>query len=198
MLFKKVILFIICIYATSFSFAQEINLTFKSTYACAYEGLDSVKVENLTQGEDTILYYPDTVLTINLSSIKEHLLDKDGFYISQNYPNPFVNETKFDVSVVDEGKYSIRVYDLSGREVEQINNELKRGIHEFTFIAGYSGSFIVSVNSEKAVQKVLMICAESSKILDQNCFTIVIIQTMNYLQNLQNQTSLLLLVMSLN
>ena len=159
---KIIILFLLLISFAAITFAQEINLTFKSTYACAYESLDSVKIENLTQGGDTVLYYPDTVLTINLAGIEEHLLSKQGFYVTQNYPNPFINETKFELNIIDAGEYNIRIFDLSGREVDHFISNLKRGVHEFTFCPGYSGSFVTSVNSEKAIQKVLMICAESS------------------------------------
>ncbi|PLX08508.1 MAG: hypothetical protein C0596_06530 [Marinilabiliales bacterium] len=162
--YKTIVMLLVTITTfVTLSYSQEINLTFKSTYACAYEGLDSVKVENLTQGGDTVLYYPDTVLTINLSGIEEHLLSKQGFYISQNYPNPFANETKFEVNVIEDNHYSFQVIDLTGKQVAKTNKYLKRGVHEFTFVSGQSGSYIISVNSEKYAQRILVICGEVSQ-----------------------------------
>jgi hypothetical protein len=48
------------------------------------------------------------------------------YELSQNYPNPFNPTTKIDFALPNDSKISIKVYDMTGREVMNImNNELK-------------------------------------------------------------------------
>jgi hypothetical protein len=48
------------------------------------------------------------------------------FELSQNYPNPFNPTTKIDFALPNDSKVSIKVYDMTGREVMDImNNEFK-------------------------------------------------------------------------
>ncbi|MEO8446913.1 MAG: T9SS type A sorting domain-containing protein [bacterium] len=47
------------------------------------------------------------------------------FNLSQNYPNPFNPSTKIDYDIPYDGNVSIRVYDLSGKELLTLVNEKK-------------------------------------------------------------------------
>jgi len=48
------------------------------------------------------------------------------YNLSQNYPNPFNPTTKIDFALPNDSKVSIKIYDMTGREVMNImNNELK-------------------------------------------------------------------------
>ena len=47
------------------------------------------------------------------------------YSLSQNYPNPFNPETKIDFQLPADGKVSIKLYDISGKEVMQLLNEQK-------------------------------------------------------------------------
>ena len=49
----------------------------------------------------------------------------DAYRLSQNYPNPFNPATKIDYDLPYDGKVSIMLYDISGREVSVIVNEVK-------------------------------------------------------------------------
>ncbi|HAY34814.1 MAG TPA: peptidase S8, partial [Bacteroidetes bacterium] len=42
-----------------------------------------------------------------------------------NYPNPFNPTTKIDYDIPYDGKVSILLYDISGREVAKLVNEVK-------------------------------------------------------------------------
>jgi len=49
----------------------------------------------------------------------------DVYKLSQNYPNPFNPSTKIDYDLPYDGKVSILLYDISGREVANLVNEVK-------------------------------------------------------------------------
>jgi uncharacterized lipoprotein YddW (UPF0748 family) len=48
-----------------------------------------------------------------------------GFALSQNYPNPFNPETKIEYQILERGFTKLAVYDLLGREVASLVNEMK-------------------------------------------------------------------------
>jgi hypothetical protein len=60
----------------------------------------------------------------NLNSIVE-IGVPNKFDISQNYPNPFNPTTKIDFNLPYDSKVSMKLYDISGREVMTLVNETK-------------------------------------------------------------------------
>jgi archaellum component FlaG (FlaF/FlaG flagellin family) len=57
-----------------------------------------------------------------------------SFELQQNYPNPFNPETIIEFKVSDIAPVSIKVYDLIGREVTTLVNEVKQpGVYRVTF-----------------------------------------------------------------
>ncbi|MCX6163075.1 MAG: T9SS type A sorting domain-containing protein, partial [Ignavibacteriae bacterium] len=64
------------------------------------------------------------------------------FDLSQNYPNPFNPTTKIDFQLPTDGKVSIRVYDMSGREVKTLLNNEQRSAGYYTL--DFNGSSIAS------------------------------------------------------
>ncbi len=58
----------------------------------------------------------------------------DNYKLSQNYPNPFNPSTKIDYSIPKSGLVSIKVYDVLGKEVYTLVNEIKNaGSYEAVF-----------------------------------------------------------------
>ena len=70
-----------------------IELTFSATYDGQHVLLDSVHVENLTQGGDTTLYAPDSILKLYHTGINDPVLVNNAVAVSQNFPNPFTDFT---------------------------------------------------------------------------------------------------------
>lgn len=66
------------------------------------------------------------------------------YNLSQNYPNPFNPETKIDYDIPKETKVSLKIYDVTGREVANIiNNEVhKAGYYTVKFNASVLSSGI--------------------------------------------------------
>ncbi len=155
---KKLPLIALSLLACIFTLnAQEISFTFTANHTCEYAPLDSVVVENLTQGGDTVLYWNDTILTIVLTGVEMQTAMGNDFQVSQNYPNPFSSKTKIDVFVPEQDDFTINVYDVTGRQIITYKNKMERGMHNFTFNAGNSNNYILAVNSTKYVEKKLMI-----------------------------------------
>jgi len=137
--------------------AQEISFTFTANHTCKYAALDSILIENLTQGGDTTLYYPDTVLTLVLTGIDQFLTGSNNFYVSQNYPNPFETKTKIDIFLPECDDITIDVYDLLGRKVVNYEGSHESGMQHFTFFGGNSKNYILTVSSKKYLQYIQMI-----------------------------------------
>ena len=58
------------------------------------------------------------------------------YSLEQNYPNPFNPSTKIGFRITDMGFVSLKIYDVLGREVTTLVNEVKQpGSYEATFDA---------------------------------------------------------------
>lgn len=58
------------------------------------------------------------------------------YTLSQNYPNPFNPSTKINFSLPEAGNYSLKIFDVLGREVATLyNGQLNAGSHQATFDA---------------------------------------------------------------
>lgn len=59
------------------------------------------------------------------------------YSISQNYPNPFNPTTKIDYSLPVNSKVQIKIFDITGKEIAVIVNEVQEaGVHTVNFNAG--------------------------------------------------------------
>ena len=133
----KIFLTVTALFLITSAFSQTLELTFTAIDSAAYVQLDSIKVMNRTQGGDTLLYYPDTVLVLDYQvGIHETKIDVEGFQVFQNYPNPVVNQTTISLFVPEKDKVSLIVTDLLGRIVLKSDRVLDKGIHSFRFTPG--------------------------------------------------------------
>ena len=72
----------------------------------------------------------DILLIAGLTAAKEK--EKETIYLplsyglSQNYPNPFNPVTKINYEIPKEGKVKLMIYDVLGREVKTLVNEVKQ------------------------------------------------------------------------
>ncbi|MCX6157090.1 MAG: T9SS type A sorting domain-containing protein [Ignavibacteriae bacterium] len=72
------------------------------------------------------------------------------FTLAQNYPNPFNPSTKIDYEIPSDSKVNITIYDISGKEVQQIVNEYqKAGYYTAQFNASRlsSGTYFYKLTS---------------------------------------------------
>jgi hypothetical protein len=95
----KILLSILAVgfFVNAFSQKPTMELTFTAENNGQYVPLDSIFIKNLTQGGDTTLYAPDTTLLLEyiVGIADNDRIEKNSFFVSQNYPNPFERKTAF-------------------------------------------------------------------------------------------------------
>ena len=84
------------------------------------------------------------------------------FYLSQNYPNPFNAVTRVAFGLPEASRVTVRVFDLSGREVSTlVSGELQAGHHSVVLDGEsmVSGVYIVKMEATNfsAVRKVMLV-----------------------------------------
>jgi uncharacterized protein (TIGR02145 family) len=113
-----------------------IELTFTAVNNMAHFQMDSIKVMNQTQGGDTVIYWPDTVLSIYYVGIPEISNSENAFQVFQNYPNPVTDQTNISMFVPEKDNVSMIITDMLGRMVLKYERVLDKGIHSFRFTPG--------------------------------------------------------------
>ena len=102
----------------------------------------------------------DLGLVTSVTPVVTNLPDK--YLLSQNYPNPFNPVTKINFAIPKSGLVSLKVYDVLGREVSTLVNEVKNaGTYKVEFNASNLSSgmyfYKVSVNGFTDVKKMMLI-----------------------------------------
>lgn len=75
-----------------------------------------------------------------------------GFKLEQNYPNPFNPVTNIGLKIAERGFVSLKLYDISGREVKQlVNEDLNAGIYNIDLDASDlpSGIYFYKLQANK-------------------------------------------------
>ena len=76
---------------------------------------------------------------------KENIIPKQ-FSLSQNYPNPFNPATTIKFALPKDVNVTLKIYDLLGREVKTLVNEIKKsGYYEVSFDGSSLASGIYSI-----------------------------------------------------
>lgn len=154
-----------------FSQKATLELTYTATDNGQYIPLDSVFIENLTQGGDTILYAPDTILVLDyITGIGDNsTVGQQGISVSQNYPNPFSGQTTIYINVPEKEKIEISICDILGREVANYKNVLAQGNHSFIFHAGDEKYYLLTVTGQQTSRTIKMLNANHNTSIGGNC-----------------------------
>ena len=154
---KHTILFLFIMLATLQVKSQSVVLEFFANYACEQVGLDSIWIQNLSQGGKMVLYHPNNIAVFAITDIEDFDSQHNHLYVSQNYPNPFSALTYIDVYLAIPDLVCLIVYDLTGRTVARHEDKLEEGMHRFSFSAGVEKTYILTVTSGKYVEKQIML-----------------------------------------
>lgn len=144
------------------SYAQTVNLTFT---ACdtnnRYVRLDRVVIDNLTQGWQETLYWPDTILTMTLATGLDDVIRESNhlpLQLLQNTPNPFDGTTYTTLILAKSGDVSVEITDVAGRIVETHNiTSLQKGIHQLRITLSTSGVYFLTARQNGQVASVKMV-----------------------------------------
>jgi hypothetical protein len=91
------------------------SVTFKNGYIAI--GAPHSRINNISSGAAFI--YSDSTLT--------HIYEDNvelNFHLSQNYPNPFNSSSLITYTIHKEGLVTLKIYDLLGREIEEVVKEI--------------------------------------------------------------------------
>jgi uncharacterized protein (TIGR02145 family) len=154
-----------------FSQKATIELTFTAENNGQYVPLDSIFIENLTQGGDTTLYAPDTILVLDyITGIEDSDVIKDNkFSVSQNYPNPFKGKTEVNLYLPEKDDIKITIRDILGRELAQYENTLNRGNHSFIFYSANEKYYLFTVTGKQTSKTIKMLNANSNTTNERKC-----------------------------
>lgn len=134
-----------------------ISISFTAITDGLYQPLDSVVVENLSQGGDTVLYYPDTMLVLDHGTAVPYPPDRpnEEMIIYPAFPNPFTSHTTIKFSLSESDQVMLRVVDLLGRNVTTHKQFLPMGEHTFTLYPGSERYYmlVIETSSHQHAQK---------------------------------------------
>jgi len=172
----KILLLILVLGIISGSRGQNtIDLTFTAVDNAAYVQLDSIKIMNRTQGGETMIYWPDTTLSLEINpgdlllyvgyatfstvSIPEMNNDVSSFTVYQNFPNPMGDRSEISIYIPRAGKVNLMITDLQGKVVLRTDRQLDEGHHSFRFIPGGSNFYFLTTSWNGISRSVKMISA---------------------------------------
>jgi uncharacterized protein (TIGR02145 family) len=108
--------------------------------------LNSILIENLTQGGDTTLFAPDTILVLNyvLGIGEDEIIGSNVFTLFQNHPNPMQGQTTVTLYLPERENVLITISNIVGRDLFKQEYLLDKGKHSFTFLPGKESLYFLN------------------------------------------------------
>jgi hypothetical protein len=98
--------------------------------------------DNTLPGGDAPINYKTKVFFKNSSnSVKQENQIPKSYELSQNYPNPFNPVTKINYALPKQGFVTLKIYDITGREIQSLVNEVKQAGY---YTVDFNGSNLAS------------------------------------------------------
>ena len=121
------------------------NYTISFTATGIVTTIDSVKVENITQGTSLTIIGNDTLYLIETSGIKNLSVKNENIKV---YPNPMIGQTELSFYAEKTGNVQLIIYDVSGKEVLLTNDFLLQKIQRYRITALKQGIYFVNICGE--------------------------------------------------
>jgi uncharacterized protein (TIGR02145 family) len=160
---KSLLTVVALIFAVN-TFGQKLSVdfTFTAINNAVFVQLDSIKVMNRSKGGESMIYYPDTTLSLEITSgdtllyigystgypigIQEMNQNIENFHVVQNFPNPVKDHTVVSLYIPEKGTMRIMVSDMLGREVNYNKWMLDKGYHSFRLSPGNGNLFFLTAS----------------------------------------------------
>jgi uncharacterized protein (TIGR02145 family) len=123
--------------------AQDYQISFAGTGASAT--VDSVKVENLTQGESIIISGSEVLHLVKTITGINQLPDCENTF--RIYPNPITDNSTIDFVATAPGTATIELLETNGKRVGKTQSILTIGAHSFNVSGLCRGIYTVRINS---------------------------------------------------
>lgn len=165
---RSLLLIVFIAVVTSLIKGQEpVYLTFTSTFQTQTVEPESITISNLTNGGDTVLYWPDTVLAMIPVNAGNLPLSKNEFILYQNFPNPVGKESSSGTIIKAflpyQGTLNIKITDIAGRTVTSLNRAANRGYSTFRLIPGNNKIYIVTAVFEGESRSIKVVSTLSDR-----------------------------------
>lgn len=115
--------------------------SYSPVYATSISGMcrgyytDNTSGCTMTSGSN-LAYRPNTCFTMTVVNSTNNISNiiPNEYTLNQNYPNPFNPVTRINFEIPKQGMVSLKVYDVLGREVKALVNEVKApGVYSVDF-----------------------------------------------------------------
>lgn len=140
--------------------AQTITITFEGTVNGTTTPLDSILVMNLAQGGDTTIYFPDNVLVLGATGIRDA---RATGVVMQSLPNPFAGRTEV-VLFATSGSLRLSLHDAIGRELSTYTGEVAAGTHRFLVSCETPGAHVLTAVQGSARRAIRLMATEGAAV----------------------------------
>ncbi len=137
---KKLNFLFLILFATANIYSQNYDISFVATGAATT--VDSVKVENLTQGTSLTLLGTDTLHLGNVG-INEVGVNNENLQV---YPNPMQGRAELAFYAKQDGNAKIVIYDISGKEILQAEDKLIQGTQKYQLTGLKQGVYFINIS----------------------------------------------------
>ena len=153
---KRFLLTIAIAMCSTLAFSQSITLSFTGqTIRGRYVDMDSIRINNLTQGWTATLVAPDTSCSFDLTAIK--INSTMPAELSQNVPNPFHGTTEVNLALPQPDKVTMQALDMGGRVFANYNGNLPEGEHHFEISLASPQGYLLSATTSSGTSSVKMV-----------------------------------------
>jgi len=125
--------------------------------------IDSVNINNLSEGCDTLLSGPIPVFSfvalwpVGIGEINDNRAE--AFILKQNYPNPFQGSTVVNLYREYSGTLNLMLFDALGTKLAEYQNEFEKGFLSFVISSSGNKVLILSVFDDKNNRSIKIISA---------------------------------------
>lgn len=168
--------------------AQYVTFTAKDSKNQKEIKLDSIKIHNITKNRDTVLIGIQSIDLSLISDVKEQSnCNLKSLLISQNYPNEFNNETRFNVYTPSSTNLKLSLIDLLGNKYTESYFYIEPGSQTFILSGSglNNGIYFLSVQTKNETKCVKIIKTGNS---DKKDVYFKLVNNSNVVSNKINKT----------
>eukprot|EP00825_Cyclidium_porcatum_P010076 TRINITY_DN15162_c0_g1_i1.p1 TRINITY_DN15162_c0_g1~~TRINITY_DN15162_c0_g1_i1.p1 ORF type:complete len:564 (+),score=55.59 TRINITY_DN15162_c0_g1_i1:400-2091(+) len=155
---KKITFLLLIIFAAASVYSQNYTISFDASGTT--NTLDSVRIINLTH-PDTAMWHSGDVFQLQLNNaINDLEANKENLLI---FPNPMQGKAEIMFNVKQAGIASINIYEITGKEIIHLDENLSQGNHQFQLTGLKQGAYFINIRGNGYFY--------SSKLISYNSFS---------------------------